>query len=68
MMTRRYVTSPRSLGRSGPAKVFGALVGAIVAIVTAAYHVVVGLLVIVALVVIVALLFSRLFGCGGRSE
>jgi len=67
-VTRRYVTTPRPLSPSGPVKILGALAGGVVAIVTAAYHVVVGILVIVALVIIVALLVSRLFGCGERND
>jgi len=63
-MTRRYVTTPRSLSPSGPVKILGALAGGSVAVLTAAYHVVVGALVIVALIIIVALLVSHLFGCG----
>lgn len=63
-MTRRYVTTPRSQDGASITKIIGVLGGVIVAIVSAAYHVVVGGLVIVALIILVALLVSRLFGCG----
>ena len=67
-MTREYVRLSSPSDGGGITKALSVLGGAIVAVASAAYYAVVGVLVIIALIIIVALLVSRLFGCGCRDD
>ena len=67
-MTREYVRLSSQSDGGGITKALSVLGGGIVAVVTATYYAIVGVLVIVVLIILVALLVSRLFGCGCRDD